>query len=114
MGLTRLDHVSLVVISKAFPRNARRSRDILRMYGLDDVFHSIIFCEDHRSKADIAKAINVDVMIDDKREVLDAFPSSIQTIWFEAGYDVNRLKTTLDAFLSASDGRPRAGGAPRP
>lgn len=73
----------LIVISKAFPNNAKKSKEILKMYGLDDVFNSIIFCEKNESKADIAKAMGVNVMIDDKKEVLDRFDPCIKTVHFD-------------------------------
>ena len=94
MHLSRLD-LKLIVISKAFPNNAKKSKEILKLYGLDDVFNSIIFCEKNEAKADIAKAMGVNVMIDDKMEVLDRFDSSIKTIHFHPGrvnelYDLHR------------------------
>lgn len=52
------------------------------MYGLDDMFNSIIFCE-NESKADIAKAMGVNVMIDDKKDVLDRFDPCIKTVHFD-------------------------------
>jgi len=79
---SKMERVKLIVISKAFPTNAKKSREILRLHGIDDMFNSIIFCETNASKAAIAKAMNVNVMIDDKREVLDCFDSTIQTIHF--------------------------------
>ena len=51
------------------------------MYGLDDYFNSIIFCEKPESKFVIAKAMNV--MIDDKETVLNHFDKSIKTILFK-------------------------------
>ena len=78
--LSKAERVKLIVLSKAFPTNAKKSRDILRLHGIDDMFNSIIFCENNAAKAAIAKAMNVNVMIDDKREVLDCFDSTIQTI----------------------------------
>ena len=80
--LSKAERVKLIVLSKAFPTNAKKSRDILRLHGIDDMFNSIIFCENNAAKAAIAKAMNVNVMIDDKREVLDCFDSTIQTIHF--------------------------------
>ena len=82
MHLSRLD-VKLIVISKAFPNNAKKCKEILKSYGLDDVFNSIIFCEENEAKSDIAKAMGVKVMIDDKKEVLDRFDPCIQTIHFD-------------------------------
>ena len=99
MHLSKLD-VKLIVISKAFPKNAKKSKEILKMYGLDDVFNSIIFCENNESKADIAKAMGVNVMIDDKQEVLSRFDSRIRTIHFDPArvhelYDVARVGNAL-------------------
>lgn len=82
MHLSKM-HLKLIVISKAFPNNAKKSKEILKMYGLDDVFNSIIFCERNESKADIAKAMGVNVMIDDKKEVLSRFDPCIRTIHFD-------------------------------
>jgi FMN phosphatase YigB (HAD superfamily) len=82
--LAKQEQLKLIVISKAFPTNARKSREILRLYELDACFNSIIFCEENRAKAEIARAMRVDVMIDDKQEeVLDHFDASIRTIRFE-------------------------------
>lgn len=80
--LSKLPRVKLIVISKAYPTNAKKSKEILKLYGIDEVFNSIIFCETNEAKAAIASAMNVDVMIDDKTEVLDHFDSSIRTIHF--------------------------------
>ena len=81
--LSKKENFKLIVISKAYPTNARKSKAILKLYGLDDYFNSIIFCENNDSKAEIAKAMNVDVMIDDKKEVLDKFNENIKTILFD-------------------------------
>ena len=66
------------------------------MYGLDSYFNSIIFCEKNESKAHIAKAMNVDVMIDDKESVLENFDKSIKSILFKES-EINSLlrKITL-------------------
>ena len=47
------------------------------------LFNSIIFCEKNETKAEIAKAMNVNVMIDDKKEVLDCFDHKIKKIHFD-------------------------------
>ena len=73
----------LIIISKAFPNNARKSKEILRMKGLDVFFNSIIFCEHISEKAEIAKAMKVNVMIDDRQDVLNFFPEGIKTILFQ-------------------------------
>ena len=73
----------LIIVSKAYPNNARKSREILKLYGLDDYFNSIIFCEKRESKFPICQAMNVDVMIDDREDVLSHFDSSIKTILFQ-------------------------------
>lgn len=65
--------VKLIIISKAFPPNAKKCKEILDMYHLTECFNSIIFCEENRSKYAIAKAMGVQLMIDDKKEVLDFF-----------------------------------------
>lgn len=72
----------LIIISKAFPNNARKSREILSYNDLDHLFNSIIFCEHISEKAVIAKAMKVDVMIDDRQDVLNYFPEGIKTILF--------------------------------
>ena len=87
---SKMESLKLIVISKAYPTNAKKSREILKLYGLDELFNSIIFCEHNDSKADIAKAMNVNVMIDDKKEVLDRFDPSIKTIHFQPD-DVDKL-----------------------
>ena len=73
----------LIIISKAFPTNAKKSKEILKIYRLDEYFNSIIFCEKNEDKAKIAEAMHVDIMIDDKEEVLKEFQSSIKTILFK-------------------------------
>ena len=80
--LNKIENIKLIIISKAFPNNAKKSREILKLYGLDEIFNSIIFCENNKQKSEIAKAMNVNVMIDDKKEVLDYFDKSIKTILF--------------------------------
>ena len=80
--LSKKSNIKLIIISKAFPNNAKKSKEIIKLYGLDDIFNSIIFCEFNNQKAEIAKAMNVNVMIDDKKEVLDYFDKSIKTILF--------------------------------
>ena len=80
--LSKKSNIKLIIISKAFPNNAKKSKEILKLYGLDDIFNSIIFCEFNSQKAEIAKAMNVNIMIDDKKEVLDYFDESIKTILF--------------------------------
>ena len=73
----------LIIISKEYPNNAFKSKKILKMHGLDDMFNSIIFCEDNNDKVKIALAMNVKVMIDDKKEILDTFKNTgIETILF--------------------------------
>ena len=74
----------LIVISKAFPKNAKRSKEILDLYNLTEHFNSIIFCEDNASKYPIAKAMKVDLMIDDKPEVLEPFHESIPTFLYNS------------------------------
>ena len=81
--LSKKSNIKLIIISKAFPNNAKKSKEILKLYGLDNIFNSIIFfCEFNNQKAEIAKAMNVNIMIDDKKEVLDSFDKSIKTILF--------------------------------
>ena len=58
----------LIIISKAFLRMPKG--EILDLYNLTEHFNSVIFCEDNASKYPIAKAMEVDIMIDDKPEVL--------------------------------------------
>ena len=83
LELHKNDKNKLIIISKAYPNNAKKSKEILNMYGLDSYFNSIIFCEKNDSKAHIAKAMDVDVMIDDKECVLEKFDKSIKTILFK-------------------------------
>ena len=80
--LSKKSNIKLIIISKAFPNNAKKSKEIIKLNDLDDIFNSIIFCEFNNQKAEIAKAMNVNVMIDDKKEVLDYFDKSIKTILF--------------------------------
>lgn len=83
LELSKNPNNKLIIISKAYPNNAKKSKEILKMYGIDIYFNSIIFCEKNESKANIAKAMDVDVMIDDKEYVLDNFDKSIKTILFK-------------------------------
>ena len=89
----------LIVISKAYPTNAKKSRELLRLYGLDEIFNSIIFCERNEQKFPIAKAMHVDVMIDDKQSVLDTFDKTIHTILF-TGEDASGLLYKIKAGLA--------------
>ena len=84
----------LIIISKAYPNNAKKSMEILKMYGLDDYFNSIIFCEDNQDKFPIAKAMKVNVMIDDNAEVLKVFDKTIKTILFTEN-KTNTILTTI-------------------
>ena len=74
--------IKLIVLSKAYPNNARKSREVLRHYGLDEYFNSIIFCEKREQKFPICQAMEVNVMIDDREDVLSHFDDSIKTILF--------------------------------
>jgi hypothetical protein len=81
--LSKNKYNKLIIISKAYPTNAKKSKEILKLYRLDEYFNSIIFCEKNEDKAKIAEAMNVDIMIDDKEEVLKEFPKTIKTILFK-------------------------------
>ena len=82
--LSKDPSIKLIIISKAFPKNAQRSKEILDLYKLTEHFNSIIFCEDNASKYPIAKAMKVDLMIDDKPEVLEPFYESILTFLYNS------------------------------
>ena len=84
-ALSKDKNNKLIIISKAFPNNARKSKDILKIYRIDDYFNSIIFCERKEDKAKIAEAMRVDTMIDDREDVLQHFPESIKTILYKQG-----------------------------
>ena len=73
----------IIIISKAFPKTSRKFREILHKHGLDIMFDSVIFCEKIEEKAEIAKVMKVNVMIDDRQAVLDYFPEEIKTILFK-------------------------------
>ena len=88
--LSKKENLKLIVISKAYPKNAKKSKEILKLYELDKLFNSIIFCEKNESKCEIARAMNVNVMVDDKKEVLNCFDSTIKTFHFEP-HRVNEL-----------------------
>lgn len=90
LELNKNENNKLIIISKAYPNNAKKSKEILNIYGLDNYFNSIIFCEKNESKAQIAKAMNVDIMIDDKESVLEYFDKSIKTILFKES-EINSL-----------------------
>jgi len=81
--LSKNKYNKLIIISKAYPTNAQKSKEILKIYRLDEYFNSIIFCERNEDKAKIAEAMRVNVMIDDKEEVLREFPPFIKTILFK-------------------------------
>ena len=80
--LSNTPRVKLILLSKAYPNNARKTKEILDMYRLTRCFNSIIFCEENSSKFPIAKAMKVDLMIDDKASVIDSFDDTIRTILF--------------------------------
>lgn len=92
--LSKNKYNKLIIISKAYPTNAQKSKEILKIYRLDEYFNSIIFCEKNEDKALIAEAMRVDIMIDDKEEVLGKFPDSIKTILFKEE-DVSSLLSNL-------------------
>jgi len=96
--LSKDPRYKLIVISKAFPNNARRSMEILEMYGLTKIFNSIIFCEHISDKFPIAKAMKVQLMIDDKPSVLATFDNTIQTFLFND--DTRHLLTQVIQNLS--------------
>ena len=81
-NLSKHKNYKLIVISKAFPNNARKSKELLKHYDLEKYFNSIIFCEDIAQKAEIAMAMKVKIMIDDREDVLAYFPETIKTIHF--------------------------------
>ena len=72
LDLAKRDNIKLIIISKAYPKNAKKSKDILKMYGLDDFFNSIIFCEENSSKAEIAKMTLVLARLRERIEELTA------------------------------------------
>ena len=81
--LSKKENYKLIIISKAYPNNAQKSKEILKIYGLDDIFNSIIFCEDKNDKVKIALAMNINVMIDDRKDILETFNgTNIKTILF--------------------------------
>ena len=83
-SLSSIANYKLIIISKAYPTNAKKSMEILKMYNLDSFFNSIIFCEDPNDKVKIAMAMNVKIMIDDKQTILDTFKDTdIKTILFK-------------------------------
>ena len=96
--LSKDENNKLIIISKAYPNNAKKSTEILKLYGLDDYFNSIIFCEKTESKFEIAKAMNVNVMIDDKESVLQHFDKSIKTILFKET-EVNSLMSKIMSYM---------------
>ena len=98
LHLSQCAQVKLIIISKAFPKNAKKSREILMSYGLDKLFNSIIFCENNNSKFPIAKAMNVNIMIDDKKDVLDCFDSTIKTFLFTSNR-VNELYQFINTTI---------------
>jgi len=55
-------------------------KEWLKKYKLDNI--PVIFCESYDDKLRIATENKVDVMIDDKIQVLHSFPPSIKKIWF--------------------------------
>ena len=81
----------LIIISKAFPNNAKKSKEILGKYKIDHYFNSIIFCERLEDKAKIAEAMRVNIMIDDREDVLKHFPEFIMTILYKKGDDINHI-----------------------
>ena len=74
--------IKLIIVSKAFPNNAKKSRECLTIHDIDMWFNSIIFCEKRESKFPICQAMGVDIMIDDRQDVLEHFDDSIRTILF--------------------------------
>ena len=93
--LSKDPSIKLIIISKAFPKNAKRSKEILDLYRLTEHFNSIIFCEDNASKYPIAKAMKAKIMIDDKPEVLAHFDSSIHRFLFN-NETRHRLSQTIE------------------
>ena len=93
--LSKDPSIKLIIISKAFPKNAKRSKEILDLYRLTEHFNSIIFCEDNASKYPIAKAMKAKIMIDDKPEVLSHFDSSIHRFLFN-DESRHRLSQTIE------------------
>ena len=73
VSLSKNPKIKLIIISKAFPPNAKKSKEILDLYDLTKCFNSIIFCEQNKDKYPIAKAMHVGLMIDDKQEVIELF-----------------------------------------
>ena len=82
VDLSKDPTIKLIIISKAFPASAKKSKEILDQYDLTKYFNSIIFCEKNDSKYPIAKAMGVDLMIDDKIEVLEPFAGDISTFLY--------------------------------
>lgn len=77
--LQRLGH-RVILISKCKANTMISSDEWLRSQGLSDL--KVYYCTDYAQKATIAAQHGVDVIIDDKMQVLQAFPAKVKKLWF--------------------------------
>ena len=74
------DNNQVIFISKCKANTMATTDEWLRKHGLSDI--KVYYCTDYSQKAVIASQQKVDVIIDDKMQVLQAFPDSIKKLWF--------------------------------
>ncbi len=73
------DH-QIILISKCGHNYQTSTIQWLKDYQLDHI--PVIFCLSYEDKVEIAKLHQVQVMIDDKIQVLKSFPTTINKVWF--------------------------------
>lgn len=71
---------TIIFISKCRDNYAIKTTEWLKKHQLN--CFPIYFCEDYKDKIAIANKYKVEVMIDDKMQVLSTFPDEIHRIWF--------------------------------
>lgn len=80
LGQLLLDGHTVVFVSKCGDNYRERITEWLGTVGLDRI--PVHFCRDYADKVGIATRERLDVMIDDKLQVLSSFPTTIKKVWF--------------------------------
>lgn len=81
---------TIIFISKCKDNYAIKTTEWLKKHQLDSF--SIYYCEEYKDKIIIANKYKVEVMIDDKLQVLSTFPNHIKCLWFCS--DIKKIQGT--------------------
>jgi uncharacterized HAD superfamily protein len=89
----------IIFISKCKESYKDKILKWLKEHNLDNI--TIYFCEDYKDKIQIAENNKINVMIDDKMQVLCTFPKSIKKIWFSDDKKIEGAKKYQPYFYNS-------------